>query len=35
MKYIIFVIDEPGNPANSDEMKHIDAFNEKLEKNGH
>lgn len=35
MKYIIFVIDGPGNPANSDEMKHIDAFNEKLEKNGH
>ena len=35
MKYIIFVIDRPGNPANSDEMQHIDAFNEKLEKNGH
>ena len=35
MKYIIFVIDGPGNPANSDEMQHIDAFNEKLEKNGH
>ena len=35
MKYIIFVIDGPGNPANSDEMRHIDAFNEKLEKNGH
>ena len=34
-RYIIFVIDGPGNPANSDEMKHIDAFNEKLQKNGH
>ena len=35
MRFIIFVIDGPGNPANSDEMKHIDAFNEKLEINGH
>mgnify|MGYP003342385101 FL=1 len=35
MKYIIFVIDGPGNPANSDEMQKIDAFNATLEKNGH
>ena len=35
MRFIIFVIDGPGNPANSDEMKHIDAFNDKLQNNGH
>ena len=35
MRFIIFVIDGPGNPANADEMKHIDAFNEKLQNNGH
>lgn len=35
MRFIIFVIDGPGNPANPDEMKHIDAFNEKLQNNGH
>ena len=35
MRYIIFVIDGPGNPANADEMKDIDAFNEMLETNGH
>lgn len=35
MKYAIFVIDGPGNPANPDEMKNIDAFNEKLQNNGH
>jgi hypothetical protein len=35
MRYIIFVIDGPNNPANADEMKHIDAFNEKLQANGH
>lgn len=34
MRYIIFVIDGPNNPANPDEMKHIDAFNEKLQNNG-
>ncbi|MEY2637526.1 MAG: hypothetical protein RLZZ194_16 [Actinomycetota bacterium] len=34
MRFIIFVIDGPGNPANADEMKHIDAFNEKLQENG-
>lgn len=34
MRYIIFVIDGPNNPANPDEMKHIDAFNEKLQSNG-
>lgn len=35
MRYIIFVIDGPGNPANSDEMVNIDKFNEKLQGNGH
>ena len=35
MRYIIFVIDSPGNAANSDEMKAIDVFNEKLQSNGH
>lgn len=35
MRFIIFVIDGPGNPANSDEMAQIDAFNEKLQNNGH
>ena len=35
MRFIIFVLDGPGNPANSDEMAQIDAFNEKLQNNGH
>ena len=35
MKYIIFVIDGPGNLASADEMEKIDAFNEKLQANGH
>jgi hypothetical protein len=35
MRFIIFVIDGPSNLANPDEMKHIDAFNEKLQSNGH
>jgi hypothetical protein len=35
MRFIIFVIDGPNNPASADEMKHIDAFNEKLQNNGH
>lgn len=35
MKFIIFVIDGPGNLASPDEMAHIDAFNEKLQKDGH
>ena len=35
MRFIIFVIDGPRNPAGPDEMKHIDAFNEKLQANGH
>ena len=34
-RYIIFVIDGPGNPASTDEMKNIDAFNEKLQNSGH
>ncbi|CAN2183059.1 YCII-related [Candidatus Nanopelagicaceae bacterium] len=35
MRFIVFVIDGPNNPANSDEMQKIDAFNEKLQSNGH
>jgi hypothetical protein len=34
MRFIIFVIDGPGHPASTDEMVHIDAFNEKLQENG-
>lgn len=35
MRFVIFVIDGPGNLANPDEMQNIDAFNEKLQNNGH
>jgi hypothetical protein len=35
MRFIIFVIDGPNNPANADEMQKIDGFNEKLQNNGH
>jgi hypothetical protein len=35
MRFIIFVIDGPGNPAGPDEMANIDNFNEKLQENGH
>jgi hypothetical protein len=35
MRFIIFVIDGPNNPASADEMQKIDAFNEKLQNNGH
>jgi len=34
VKYIVFVIDGPGNPANANEMAEIDAFNERLQSNG-
>jgi hypothetical protein len=34
MKYIIFVIDGPNNPASPNEMVQIDTFNEELRKNG-
>lgn len=34
MKFIIFVIDGPNNPANKNEIIEIDAFNESLQKNG-
>ena len=34
MRFIIFVIDEPGNLGNDSEMASIDQFNEKLQKNG-
>jgi hypothetical protein len=30
MKYIVFVIDQPGNQGNPDEMTAIDAFNDGL-----
>ena len=33
MKFIIFVIDGPGNPASANEIQRIDAFNEKLRQN--
>ena len=33
-RYIIFVIDGPGNPAKPNEMEAIDAFNDKLQANG-
>ena len=35
MRFIIFVIDGPGNPAGPDEMANIDRFNEKLKSDGH
>ena len=34
MKFIIFVIDGPNNPANKNEIIEIDTFNESLQKNG-
>ena len=34
MRYIIFVIDIPENPATPSEMSAIDAFNEKLQSTG-
>ena len=34
MRFIIFVIDGPGNLADPNEMAQIDAFNEKLQANG-
>ena len=33
-RYIIFVIDGPGNPASANEIAMIDGFNDKLQKNG-
>ena len=30
MRFAIFVVDGPGNPANGDEMAAIDAFNDRL-----
>ncbi len=35
MRFVIFVIDEPGNLAKADEIQLIDAFNEKLQNDGH
>ncbi|MFM8329391.1 MAG: YciI family protein [Actinomycetales bacterium] len=34
MRFIIFVIDEPGNLGNDSEMADIDQFNESLQKDG-
>lgn len=34
MRFIIFVIDGPGNLAKADEMIQIDAFNESLQQHG-
>ncbi len=34
MRFIIFVIDEPGNLGNDSEMANIDQFNENLQKDG-
>jgi hypothetical protein len=35
MRYVIFVIDSPDNTAGGDEMAAIDAFNDRLEADGH
>jgi hypothetical protein len=35
MRYVIFVIDQPNNHGNPDEMRAIDAFNEQLRINGY
>jgi hypothetical protein len=35
MKFVIFVIDGPNNPAKPNEMDKIDAFNAKLQANNH
>lgn len=35
MRFIIFVIDGPNNPANPNEIEAIDEFNERLQREGH
>ena len=35
MRYIIFVVDQPNNLGNPNEMSAIDAFNEQLQNNGY
>ena len=35
MRYVLFVIDGPGNPASSNEIAAIDAFNDRLNAGGH
>ncbi|MFM7776948.1 MAG: YciI family protein [Actinomycetota bacterium] len=35
MRFIIFVIDGPNNPANPNEIVAIDEFNERLQREGH
>lgn len=35
MRYVIFVIDHPGNLGNPAEMESIDIFNEQLQRNGY
>lgn len=34
MRFIIFVIDGPNNPANQNEIQEIDLFNERLQRDG-
>jgi hypothetical protein len=34
LKFVIFVIDGPNNPANPEEMANIDAFNDHLRREG-
>jgi len=34
MRFIIFVIDGPNNPANQNEIQAIDLFNERLQRDG-
>ena len=35
MRYVLFVIDGPGNPASGNEIAAIDAFNDRLNAGGH
>jgi hypothetical protein len=35
VRYVLFVIDEPGNPASGNEIAAIDAFNDRLNAGGH
>ena len=35
MRYVLFVIDGPGNPASGKEIAAIDAFNDRLNAGGH
>ena len=35
MRFVLFVIDGPGNPASGNEIAAIDAFNDRLNAGGH